>query len=371
MGDRRSALFITAAVVVVLDLLAVATHGGRDAPAPIVAAASARPGQPLLDAVPTATTVAPTTVPPTTTTRPPTTTTTAAPARAAAWTIEPYRGTGAWVDVYDWTNEFTKGHPRVGVDQIDQMAGLGIQTVFIQTAHRRSPADVLEPELLLPLIDRAHARGMAVVAWYLPELIDTSFDLRRLLAAAQLPVDGLGVDIESRAVGDPAERTRRLIELSQGLRRDVGTKAISAITLDAVHLQVVSPGFWPGFPWPELGTLYDVIVPMAYWSWRMPEWRSGDRYIAENIDRIRAATGRPDLPIHVAGGIADGITLDDVAGMIWAIQMRGAIGGSLYDWMTSQPAQWDLLRALPRVIELATPGPARRPVTRLPRTLAG
>ena len=100
--------------------------------------------------------------------------------------------------------------------QIDQMADLGIQTVYIQTAHRRSPADVLEPELLLPMIERAHARGMAVVAWYLPELVDTTYDLHKLLAAASLPVDGLGVDIESRAVGDPAERTRRLHRAVRG-----------------------------------------------------------------------------------------------------------------------------------------------------------
>ena len=85
---------------------------------------------------------------------------------------------------------------------------------------------------------------------------------------------------------------------------------------------------------------------MAYWSGRRPEWKSGELYVSENIDRIRAATGRPDMPIHVAGGIADGVSLDDVAGMVHAIQMRGAIGGSLYDWNTSNAAQWDLLRAL-------------------------
>ncbi|HJR25673.1 MAG TPA: hypothetical protein VJ804_09380, partial [Acidimicrobiales bacterium] len=300
----------------------------------------------LWEIVPPTTEAPTTTAPPEPTTTAPTTTTAPPPpARPGAWTVGPYQGTGVWIDVYDWTTTIA-GNPRVGIEQIDQMADLGIQTIYIQTAHRRSPADVIEPERLLPMIDRAHARGMAVVAWYLPELVDTTYDLHKLLAAAALPVDGLGVDIESTAIGDPAERTRRLIELSQGLRRNVGTKAISAITLDAVHLQVVNPRFWPTFPWPELGQLYDVIVPMAYWSVRKAEWRAGDRYIFENIDRIRAATGRPDIPIHVAGGIADGISLDDVAGMIHAIHMRGAIGGSLYDWNTSNAEQWNLLRAL-------------------------
>jgi hypothetical protein len=48
----------------------------------------------------------------------------------------------------------------------------------------------------------------------------------------------------------------------------------------------------------------------------------------------------------VAGGIADGVTPDDLVGMVRAIQARGVLGGSLYDWNTSQPPQWDLLRVL-------------------------
>jgi hypothetical protein len=265
---------------------------------------------------------------------------------ARTWTLGPYQGTGVWLDVYDWTNELTGGQPQVQPADVDRMADLGIQTLYIQTAHRRSAADVIEPDRLMPFIDRAHARGMAVVAWYVPTLEDVTVDLRRLVAADRLPVDGLGVDIESLAVGDPAERTRRLLELSARLRQAVGLGAIAAITPSAVHLQVVNPDFWPGFPWPELADVYDVILPMSYWSIRGPEWRSGARYVGENIDRIRASTGKPDVPIHVIGGVADGASVPDVKGMVRAIQARGILGGSLYDWNTSQPAQWNALRPL-------------------------
>src|SRR3546814_11743068 len=82
---------------------------------------------------------------------------------------------------------------------------------------------------------------------------------------------------------------------------------------------------------------------MAYWSVRRPEWRDGERYIAENIDRIRAATGRPDLPVHPVGGIADGVSVPEVEGMLRASAARGAVGLSLYDWRTSNPAQWAAL----------------------------
>lgn len=344
-----------ALAVLGVDLAAVAAAQGNDELPGDLAAAAVEAGWSPPSTVPStvpppaavvAEPVPTTTVPAPTTTVPPVTTT-LAPDRASAWTLAPLEGLGVWLDVYDWTNELTGGAPKVGLADIDRMADLGIQTLYIQTGHRRSASHVIEADRLLGIIDRAHARGMAVVAWYLPMLEDVATDLHRLYAASQLPVDGLGVDIESLAVADPAERTRRLLELSTALRQVLGPDpALIAITPSAVHLQVVNPGFWPAFPWPELAATYDAIVPMSYWSVRKTEWRSGERYTGENIDRIRASTGRPDIPIHVAGGIADAVSPADLEGMVRAIQARGILGGSLYDWNTSQPGQWDVLRAL-------------------------
>jgi hypothetical protein len=241
----------------------------------------------------------------------------------------------------------TGGNPRVGMGDVDRMADLGIQTLYIQTSHRRSASDVMEWDRLQTIIDRAHERGMSVVAWYLPMLEDVGLDLRRLAAAASLPVDGVGVDIESLAVKDVAERNRRLVELSTALRQTIGTDAVmSAIVQSPVVMQVVNPRYWPDFPWVEMGQLYDVIQPMSYWSERKPEWRSGARVSAEDIDRIRISTGRPDMPVHVVGGIANLVSDVDLLGMVDAIRSRGVLGGSLYDWSTSQAVQWDLLKVL-------------------------
>ena len=357
-------LLLTLAVgVLATDLAVVAARHDDRSPTEVraiehpEATVDVTPSDPTTTTAPatTTTTVAPTTTAPPPVTAPPTTAPTAPGRRAAMaaslprggpWTLGPHQGVGVWVDVYDWTNELSGGQPQVQPTDVDRMAELGIQTLYIQTAHRRSAADVIEPERLRAFIDRAHARGIAVVAWYLPTLEDVSVDLRRLVAAAQLPVDGLGVDIESRDVADPAERNRRLLDLSARLRQAVGQRAIAAITPSAVHLQVVNPGFWPGFPWPQLADVYDAILPMSYWSVRKGEWRSGERYIGENIDRIRASTGRPDVPIHAIGGVADAAAVPDVEGMVRAIRARGILGGSLYDWNTSQSAQWDALRPL-------------------------
>jgi hypothetical protein len=355
-GKRMAGGFCLAALVLCADLAVVAARFGDQSLGDAVAASAAARPQRL---APTTTTTAPPAPPPTEPapppTDPPTTTTTTAPplpsyvdpARPGMWSVQPYQGLGVWLDVYDWTGEFTNGNARVGLEDIDRMAAVGIQTIFIQTSHRRSPEDVIERDRLLAYIDRAHADGMSVVGWYLPMLDDLAFDLRRLVAAVeQLPIDGLGVDIESLSVKDPAERTRRLLALSTELRNVLGPRAIAAITQSAVVMQVVNPGYWPGFPWPEIGQLYDAVVPMSYWSERKPEWKSGERVVAEDIDRIRASTGRPDMPIHVAGGIANGVSLDDLRGMVSSILTRQILGGSLYDWNTSQPDQWDLLRAL-------------------------
>ena len=268
---------------------------------------------------------------------------------AGSWTLVPHQGLGAWVDVYDWTTEFGGAVPPVDVEDIDDMAEAGVQTLYIQTGHHRSAADVIEPERLDELIDEAHRNDLHVVAWYLPTLVDVDTDLQRLVAASELAVDGLGVDIESVDVEDPVERTRRVLDLSTQLRAAVGAdKALASITLSRVHRQVVNPAYWPGYPWAALGDSYDAVLPMAYWSIRKDDLRAGDRYVGENIDRIRTAMGDNVLPIHAIGGIADDATIADVDGMVTAIQDRGAIGGSLYDWDTSSAQQWAAMQPLRR-----------------------
>ncbi len=263
-----------------------------------------------------------------------------------AWTLRPYQGLGAWVDVYDWTEALGGPDPSVDLDDVEAMADAGVQTLFLQTAHNRIPGAVAEPERLAELVDRAHDNGMFVVAWYLPTLVDVDVDLERLLASAELDVDGLGVDSESIEVEDPAVRTERLLELTDRLRGELGDdKALSAVTLTPVHLEVLNPDYWPGYPWAELGRAYDVIQPMAYWSIRTGELRSGERYVSENLARLRDLAG-PDVVLHPVGGIADEVGAADLDGMVAAAEAHVAIGGSLYDWATASPEHWERLAPL-------------------------
>jgi hypothetical protein len=263
---------------------------------------------------------------------------------APAGSIQPYVGLGTWVDVYDWS-DYRGATPTVGPNEVDQMADAGVQTVFLQTAKGDTPDDINRRDLLLPIIDRAHARGMKVVAWYLPTLDDPANDLRRLIASANLDVDGLAVDIESRSVSDVNERNRRLIDLSSQLRNALPGRAIGAIVLPPVVLEVVNTNYWPNFPYREILPFYDVWQTMGYWTNRKADsgYRDAYRYTDENMRRLRNNLGT-DVPVHPVGGIGDQTTAGDIDAFLRASVEQHALGGSIYDWRTTKPEQWGKLR---------------------------
>jgi hypothetical protein len=297
----------------------------------------------------TTTTTAPTT---TTTTAPTTTTTAPQPvpqaiaAAAPVRNVSVYNGLGTWVDVYDWSVTYGKDGDLVTAATVDDMARSGVQTLYIQTSKWDAPADVLEPERLMPIIDRARSLGIRVVAWYLPTFEDPQRDMGRLMAAARLPVDALAVDIESLKFKDVPERNRRLIEISTNLRAALPDVALGAIPFPPVAMDVINPRLWPSFPWAELAPLYDVWMPMSYQTERKPEsgYRDAYRYMAENIDRLRAHLNNAVVPVHAIGGIADRTTPEDIDGIYRASLERNVVGGSLYDWRTTAPELWGYLQ---------------------------
>ncbi len=268
--------------------------------------------------------------------------------------LDAYRGVGAWVDVFDYAPAFQdRGKPAsVTPDSIPAMAAAGIRTLYLQSGRDdpRSPGDLAHPQLFGSFIQRAHAHGMRVVAWYLPTFISPERDLRRLMAAHRFRivdqrVDGLAVDIEwVQGVPNSAERNRRLVDLSHRLRAAVGGEALGGIVLPPVDTDVINPRLWPSFPWSELRGVYDVWLPMGYWTNRRGGWREAGRYTSENIRLLKAHLGA-DAPIHAVGGIGDLATSEDYRAFALAAHHGQAIGISIYDWDTAQAAAWQLLAA--------------------------
>lgn len=253
-----------------------------------------------------------------------------------------FTGFGAWIDVYDWSNAYTANKPTVGPSDIDRMASKGVQTLYVQAAKKNSPDDVIDRYLLDPILKRARANNMRIIAWYVPSLEDPALDLRKLLAMHALNVDGIGVDIESRAVSDPAERSRRLVDLSIALRQRLPGIPLAAIPMPAVQMEVVNTGYWPGFPYREIAPAYDVWMPMSYWTSRKESsgYRNAYVYTAENIDRLRTQLGQPNAPVHPIGGIGDVTSAADIDGFYQAAVERGSLGGSIYDYRTTHDALW-------------------------------
>ena len=260
-------------------------------------------------------------------------------------TVEAYDGLGTWVDVYDFAPTYAEGGaPALTPAAVDDMAAAGVRTLFIQAARNdeRAPDGVVDPAVLAQFLLRAHRHDLRVVGWYLPRFADIDLDLRRLEAIAEFEVlghrfDGVAVDIEFTGdVPDHAARNQNLVELSRRLRDRTGDDALGAIVLPAVQLEVVNNRLWPGFPYGELSGLYDVWLPMSYWTFRRHDsgYHDGYHYNYESVVRLRSNLGDDDAVVHPIGGIGDLATHDELTGFLRSLADTGAVGGSIYDWRT-------------------------------------
>ena len=121
----------------------------------------------------------------------------AAPERRAG--VEVFQGLGTWIDIYD-TALYRTPDAVAG-----RLAARGVRTAWVETANDRSTVDVVDPVGLGRLVDSLHARGITVVAWYLPGHDRQARDLRRTRAMLSFRTpqggafDGVALDIESSA----------------------------------------------------------------------------------------------------------------------------------------------------------------------------
>jgi hypothetical protein len=271
--------------------------------------------------------------------------------------LDAYRGLGTWIDVFDYVPAFQNAGstPSVTTRNFDDMARLGVKTVYLQAAQDddRSPGNTIDPKLLGRMLRAAHEADLRVVAWYLPRFVDVDADFRRVRALLDFKAngeefDGFALDIEAnRAVPDTDERNKALVALSERIRDRAGDRPVGAIVLEPVLLEVVNADFWPEFPWRRLARRFDVWLPMSYWTNRNSEsgYKEGFRYTDENIRRLRNNLDDEDAPVHAIGGIADTAAARDYEGFVRAARKDDAIGWSVYDYSTTVSTAWPRLRA--------------------------
>jgi hypothetical protein len=138
-----------------------------------------------------------------------------------------------------------------------------------------------------------------------------------------------------------------LLLLSERLRRIAGPHyALGAIVPSPRRLRS-DPWFWPSFPYRRLALLYDVFLPMTYFTWRVNGRDGASWYTAKNIMILRQETAGLNVPIHVIGGIASDATGQETRGFVETVLARNVIGASYYTFPMIRTEQWKALRTIP------------------------
>jgi hypothetical protein len=266
----------------------------------------------------------------------------AAGAHESAPSLAPYAGLGTWLDIYATSYWDNPGQ------EVAAMERDGVKTLYLQTGNYGQQANRSE---LGGFIDAAHAHGLRVVAWYLPSFANPEQDASRSLQAIRFRsargerFDSFALDIESDIVTSESLRNQRLISLSARLRRAVGPNyALGAIIPSPVGM-IRHRHYWRSFPYRAVARLYDVFLPMAYFTDHHVHGIHGVRtYMAADFVVIRNRTGRPHIPIHVIGGISASMTAADTTGFMRAVADCEPLGYSLYAFSVMRPGMWPRLR---------------------------
>jgi hypothetical protein len=259
-----------------------------------------------------------------------------------------FGGLGTWVDIYD-------GPIYAAPERTAQrMAARRVKTVWVETANYGASVDVVDPVRLGRLVDALHSRGIRAVAWYLPGHVRPALDRRRALAMLTFRTaqggafDGVALNIESTRLKNTALRSQRAVALTRELREAAGDTPLAIVPFNPRGLER-RPSTWPRFPWAELAESADAFAPMIYTGGAYTGFDATYGYVTRALRLLRASTGQPDVQIHVAGGVANRLGSEELAGFAAAISDDGStIGVSLYDWMTTPPGAWKSLSPLSR-----------------------
>ena len=278
--------------------------------------------------------------------------------------VEPYRGLGAWVDIFEeraW---------RSPAKTVADMASHGVRTIYLQTSNYSQDDAIVHPDGVAAFLTAAHKRDMKVVAWYLPGFAKLARDRQRSFAAidyrspAGEKFDSFGLDIEASILGPPSERTKRLLRLSKRIREHAGASyPLGAIIPSPVGIGL-NKGYWPKFPYRGLADIYDAFIPMGYFTYHVNGPEKVHNETARNVEIIRDRTNDPAIPIHLIGGVADDASGAEVQAFVNAVREHGLIGGSLYNWSLTKAHDWAPLETLPA-------NPVQTPAMPLPLPFAG
>lgn len=270
-------------------------------------------------------------------------------ATAAVADGRPYGGAATWVSIFSGAAVWD--HPARHVRAMHQR---GVHTLFLQTASSRQPVgtDLFRPSQLARFIHAAHARGMQVVAWYLPPLRRVAREHARAMAAITFRTgrgqrfDGFSLDIEPSATTPRgATRDENLRRLSRRIRASAGEDYPLGAVIPSPLGMAISTRFWPEFPYETIGRFYDVVLPMSYYTYRVRGAAATYSYTMGNVAFLRERLGQ-DTAIHMIGGNAGDSNGRETAAFVRACNDAGVVGASLWHYANHGPEDWRALRQL-------------------------
>ncbi|MDI3297850.1 MAG: S-layer homology domain-containing protein [Bacillota bacterium] len=263
--------------------------------------------------------------------------------RSLARPADVVAGKGLWLLFGDW-----KSTPDATL--IDRAVRGGFTHVYIEVA--TTSDGFYGRRALDDFLWKAHAAGLAVVAWTYPALWNPAGDLawsRQVIAYAT-------------PEGDRADAFAPDIE--ENLDAQAVTGYVSAVrqALDALgpagRLVAVTypPQSRPNFPFAQLAGAVDAFAPMSYWHNYEAEYSylRAYRYVAQSVRQLRQLAGGP-VPVSVVGQSFDmfassgsGIyspTALEIEAAARAARDAGAIGLSFYRWGTATGEEWEAMTA--------------------------
>jgi hypothetical protein len=230
----------------------------------------------------------------------------------------------------------------------------GITHLYLESAI--SPLGFHGRKSVGDLIDAAHKRHIAVIAWVYPYLYDLAadVDLTRQVAAFRTPsgqrFDGIAADLEQNV------HLWNVRTYSQLVRTYLGPQYL----LVGVSYP---PQSFAAYPYAELARSYNVIAPMDYWHQTQSangldygHMRYGfgyaSRYASDSVLAIRRVSGH--VPVSPIGQTFDDFgrlemgpnapSPDEVRGFLAGSKTSGAVGASFFQWMTATDAEWHAIR---------------------------
>jgi hypothetical protein len=158
--------------------------------------------------------------------------------------------------------------------------------------------------------------------------------------------DSFALDIEASTISSVSARNRALRDLTARIRSKVGTAyPLGAIIPSPVGL-AKKRGYWDAFPYADVASGYDVLLPMAYYTYHGKTTDSAFADAASNLRILRSQPGCATIPVHMIGGLAEESSAGQVNAFVGVVRASDSIGVSLYGWAGTTGAHWRELAQL-------------------------